>query len=66
MLVLTRKLGETIKIGDQIEVSISSIVPHRVKLAISAPTEVTIVRAELVQSAAGDRLVPQAAEQQLG
>lgn len=47
MLVITRKRGESILLGDDIEISISSIDNGTVKLAIKAPREVTILRKEL-------------------
>lgn len=47
MLVITRKKGESILLGDDIEISISSVENGTVKLAIKAPREVTILRKEL-------------------
>lgn len=47
MLVITRKLGEAILIGDDIEISISKIEDGSVKLAINAPKEMAILRKEL-------------------
>lgn len=47
MLVLTRKSGESIRLGDDIEVTVCQISGQRVRLAISAPREVSIRRAEL-------------------
>ncbi|MGG7619645.1 carbon storage regulator CsrA [Bacillus coreaensis] len=48
MLVLTRKIGETVKIGDNIEVTILSIKNDQVKIGINAPKEVDILRKELI------------------
>jgi carbon storage regulator len=50
MLVLTRKKGEVIMIGDTIEVSIASIEGEQVKLAIQAPKHVDIHRKEVYVS----------------
>ena len=47
MLVLTRKITETIIIGENIRVTIVAIHGRQVRLAIEAPQEVTIVREEL-------------------
>ena len=47
MLVIGRKKGESILIGDDIEVTISKVEDGSVKLAISAPKSVTILRKEL-------------------
>lgn len=48
MLVLTRKQGDRICIGDRIEVTVVAIRGNRVKLAFSAPEEVSIKRHEIV------------------
>jgi carbon storage regulator len=47
MLVLTRKVGETIFIDDCIKVTITSIDRNQVRLGISAPPEVRIDREEI-------------------
>jgi len=49
LLVITRKKGESILIGDDIEISISKIEDGSVKLAIKAPKEMTILRKELYE-----------------
>lgn len=49
MLCLTRKLGETIVIGEDIEVTVSEIRGSRVKLAISAPQHVPVLRREIAE-----------------
>jgi carbon storage regulator len=50
MLVLTRRLKESIIIGDDIEISILSIEGDQVKLGISAPKNVDIHRKEIYLS----------------
>jgi carbon storage regulator len=52
MLVLTRKLNETICIGDDIEVVVLEVKGSRVRLGFRAPSNVSIRRPE-----AGERLV---------
>jgi carbon storage regulator len=47
MLVLSRKTGERVKIGEDIEVIVQEIHRGRVKLAFQAPSETHIVRTEL-------------------
>ncbi|WP_186669082.1 carbon storage regulator CsrA [Sporosarcina sp. BP05] len=49
MLVLSRKKGESIWLGDQIEISISEIKGDQVRIAINAPKNVTILRGELIR-----------------
>ncbi|WP_411333946.1 carbon storage regulator CsrA [Metabacillus indicus] len=50
MLVLTRKTGEAIKIGDDIEISVISISGDQVKIGISAPKHIDIHRKEIYLS----------------
>jgi carbon storage regulator len=47
MMVMRRRAGESILIGDDIEIHISEISRSRVKLAIGAPREVPIVAKEM-------------------
>jgi carbon storage regulator len=47
MLVLTRKLGEAITIGENIKILIVDIDGHQVKIGIEAPKSVEIYREEL-------------------
>ena len=48
MLVLSRKLGEKIVIGEGIVVTVTEIAPGRIRLGIDAPPDVHIARAELL------------------
>lgn len=48
MLVLSRKQGERICIGDDIEVDVVAVRGNRVKLAFAAPQDVPIQRAEIL------------------
>ncbi len=47
MLVITRKKGESILLGDNIEITVIKVDDGSVKLAISAPKDVRILRKEL-------------------
>jgi carbon storage regulator len=47
MLVLTRRIGEAIMIGDQIEVTVLSSDGMKVRLGIGAPSEVPVHRREI-------------------
>ena len=51
MLVLRRKKGEAIKIGDNITVTVSDIGQDCVQIAIDAPREISILRSELAEAA---------------
>ncbi len=51
MLVLRRKVGESIILDGVISVSVLAVEGERVKIGITAPQEVTIVREELLKNA---------------
>ena len=55
MLILQRRPGESLKIGQDIEVSVVSVEGGRVRLAISAPQDVPILRSELLDATAANR-----------
>lgn len=62
MLVLTRKQGERVLIGDNIAVTVVEIKGNRVRLAFDAPNQVQILRAELVDDLAEHDLEEKLAE----
>ena len=49
MLVLTRKPGQSIIIGDGIEVQVLSVAGEKVRLGITAPRDVSIFRNEVYE-----------------
>ena len=55
MLILQRKTGESLQIGEDITISVVSIDSNRVRLAISAPNDVAILRSELIDAAKTNR-----------
>ena len=50
MLILQRRTGESVVIGEDVRISVVSIEGGRVRLAISAPPEVSILRSELLDA----------------
>jgi carbon storage regulator len=55
VLVLRRRLGETIAIGGDIEIEVIEISRTRVKLGVRAPREVPVLRKETIAAAAENR-----------
>lgn len=49
MLILTRKIGESITIGDKIKVSVMEIKGRQVRLGIEAPADTMVHREEVYQ-----------------
>ena len=50
MLVLTRKVGQSITLGDNIRVTVLSMEGDRVSLGVDAPRDVRIFRSELLEA----------------
>lgn len=50
MLILTRKKNETLRIGDNILITIVDVQGDQVRLGIAAPREVSILREELYEA----------------
>ena len=48
MLILQRRSGESVRIGEDIEITVVSTEGGKVRLAIAAPSDVTILRSELI------------------
>ena len=55
MLILQRKTGESLVIGEDITIRVVSVDGMRVRLAISAPEDVSILRSELITAATANR-----------
>lgn len=52
MLVLRRKAGESIVLAGVIDISVLAVEGERVKIGVSAPPDVTVLRKELLSRAA--------------
>ena len=63
MLVLTRKLGESIRIGDSITVKVVDMDGRHVKLGIDAPRSISVNREEIYQRIQNENLEASAAKE---
>ncbi|AZP73474.1 carbon storage regulator [Pseudomonas poae] len=62
MLILTRKPGEVIRIGNNITVTVLSVQGQQVRLGIDAPKGVSVDREEIAIRKAGEVQAPSAGE----
>lgn len=54
MLILTRRVGETLMIGDSVTVTVLGVKGNQVRIGITAPKDVAVHREEIYQRIHGD------------
>jgi carbon storage regulator len=55
MLILTRRAGEAVRIGDEIEVTVMAVNGSQVRIGISAPRDIAVDREEIAERKRRDR-----------
>ena len=55
MLILRRRAGETLLIGDNVKITVMDVYEGGVRLAIDAPKSIQILRSELLQAVDANR-----------
>lgn len=58
MLILGRKIGETLMIGDEVTVTILSVKGNQVRVGVDAPKHVSVHREEIAARIAAQEQVP--------
>ena len=56
MLILTRRVGEALKLGEDITVTVLGVRGNQVRIGIDAPKSVAIQREEIYSTAVTDRI----------
>ncbi len=49
MLILTRRVGETLMIGDEVSVTVLGVKGNQVRIGVNAPRDVTVHREEIYE-----------------
>ena len=60
MLILTRKVGQSIMVGDEITVTVLGVKGNQVRVGVNAPNDVAVHREEIYERIKGGEVISQA------
>jgi carbon storage regulator len=55
MLILTRRIGETLMVGDEVTVTVLGVKGNQVRIGVNAPRDVAVHREEIYQKIQGEK-----------
>lgn len=66
MLILTRRIGETLMVGDEITISVLGVKGNQVRIGVNAPKDVSVHREEIYQKIQCEGFVKQPLSEKIG